>query len=84
MGKPREIEAITATDLMETQFTQVAVDKPDHAEFPTGEWYCEDVGCVVREVVVSCKLHRRKLPVMHCPACQGPLKFHHYLEHREK
>lgn len=48
---------------------------------PSGEWYCVNEACVVREVRINCKLHGGKLPVVfECPACRGELKFHHWLD----
>jgi hypothetical protein len=76
-------EVITSKELMEGLYPEVPSARPDSAACPTGEWYCHNEDCVVREVRVSAKyLGGRppsKPPAMNCPACGERMGFHHYL-----
>jgi hypothetical protein len=61
---------------------QVASPEPESVNCPEGEWYCQNPNCVVREVIIRCKLYGEAMPRMKCPACGKPLKFHHWLRHK--
>jgi hypothetical protein len=70
---------VSSRELTSWLFHHEPSDVPENSCGPRAEWYCPNENCVVREVVVRCKTQDEPLPGMCCPACGGPLDFHHWL-----
>ena len=69
----------TLSALEGSVYYRVACQEPEDPNCPEGEWYCQNSECVVRQVMVFCKLFGEALPQMRCPACRQQLEFHHWL-----
>jgi hypothetical protein len=61
-------------------YTELPADKPDHPTCFEGEWVCSHWPCPVRAVRVRVKaMYHRHLPRLRCPLCLRALGFRHWL-----
>jgi hypothetical protein len=76
-----------AVEFMAAIFAECPSKEPDHPSCHTGEWYCMNQNCVVREVRVLAKYldgaPPKQPPAMKCPVCSKAMKFHGYLREVE-
>ncbi|MFQ5801333.1 MAG: hypothetical protein ACE5JQ_00365 [Candidatus Methylomirabilales bacterium] len=69
-------------DVLRSWFQWQLVYKPKVPEQPTGEWYCRNENCPVRQVLIVAKYYDATAPKgppkMRCPSCGGVLAFDGY------